>query len=275
MSRITKVQVGGIEVISLTDGATEFGNELFPNAEDDEIAALLAKDGKSAIETNFNAFLVKSGDQTLLVDAGPRDLFGDTCGFLREALAEAGTRPEDVTHLFLTHLHPDHIAGTITPEGQTVFPNAQVTVAEADHAFWSDASQFTDETLSQWQQLAAAVLAAYGGRTEQINGEADIFPGVTAMPMPGHTPGHYGFRVDEGSASFVHVGDIVHAQSLQLANPEISVLFDIDPDTARTARKRALDMVATDGLKFSGGHILRPTMGVLERDGAGYRIVSE
>ncbi len=275
MSRITKTSAGEIEIVSLTDGATEFGNELFPSATPEEIATLLKKDGKSAIETNFNAFLVKTGDQTLLVDAGPRDLFGDTCGFLHEALAEAETAPEDVTHLFLTHLHPDHIVGTITPEGQAVFPNAQVSVSEADHAFWSDASQFTDETLSQWQQLAAVVLAAYGDRLELISGEVGIISGVTAIPLPGHTPGHFGFRVDDGSDSFAHVGDIVHAQSLQLANPEIAVLFDVDPDTARATRKRTLDMVATDRLNFSGGHILRPSMGVLERDGAGYRIIPD
>ncbi|MCP5073440.1 MAG: MBL fold metallo-hydrolase, partial [Rhodobacteraceae bacterium] len=228
MSRITKTSVGEIEVISLTDGAFEFGAEMFPGTDEAEISALLTNDNKSTIETNFNAFLVKSGDRTLLVDAGPRDLFGETCGFLPDALAEAGTAPEDITDLFITHLHPDHIAGTITPEGQAVFPIAQVTLAEADHSFWSDASQFTDETLSQWQQLAMTVLNAYGDRVELVNGEAGIFPGVTALPMPGHTPGHCGFRVDDGAASFAHVGDIVHAQSLQLANPEIAIVFDID-----------------------------------------------
>jgi len=275
MSRITKTTVGEIEVISLTDGEFTFGNEMFPNADDAQIAALLAQDGKEGIETNFNAFLVKTGDKTVLVDAGPRDLFGDTCGFLPDALAEADTAAEDITHLFFTHLHPDHIAGAITLEGAAVFPNAKVYIPEAEHSFWSDDGQFTDETSQQWQQLAKGVLAAYEGRFELVKGEAAIAPGVTAMPLHGHTPGHCGFRVDDGNNSFAQLGDVVHAQSLQIANPEISVIFDVDVDMARKARKRALDMAATDGMMISGGHILRPTIARLERHGTGYRLITE
>ena len=274
MTRITKVNVGDIEVISLTDGATEFGNELFPGTTEAEISDLLNQDSKETIETNFNAFLIKTGDATLLVDAGPRDLFGDTCGFLGDALAEAGTGPDDITHLFLTHLHPDHIAGAITPEGAPVFTNAQVLIPETEVSFWNGSETFSDEMLGQWQQLAQAVLNAYGGQTEQLRANADIVSGVTAIDMPGHTPGHSGFRVDDGNNSFAHVGDVVHAQSLQLANPEISIIFDVDQDTARNSRKRALDMVTTDDMTFSGGHILRPSIGKLERVGSGYRIVT-
>ncbi len=272
MSRITKTTVGELEVISLTDGDFIFGNEMFSNADDTEIAALLAQDEREAVETNFNAFLVKNKDQTVLIDAGPRDLFGDTCGFLPDALLEAEVDPADVTHLFFTHLHPDHIAGAITPEGAAVFPNAQVFVSELDHRFWTDASLFTDESSQQWHQLALAVLNAYAGRVELINGEALIAGGVTMLPLPGHTPGHAGFRVDDGNHSFAQVGDVVHAQSLQLANPEISVIFDVDREVARATRKRALDMVATDELLFSGGHIMRPTIMRLERYGDGYRL---
>ncbi|MBV1866159.1 MAG: MBL fold metallo-hydrolase [Rhodobacteraceae bacterium] len=275
MSRTTKITVGEIEVTSLTDGETVFGSEMFPNADEAEIATLLAQDGKEGIETNFNAFLMKTGSHTVLVDAGPRDLFGETCGFLPDALAEAETKPEDITDLFFTHLHPDHIAGAITPEGEAVFPNAQIYLSEAEHSFWSDAGQFSDETQQQWQQLAMAVLNAYEGRFELVKGEATIAPGVTALPLPGHTPGHCGFRVDDGTHSFAQLGDVVHAQSLQIANPEISVVFDVDADMARKARKQALDMAATDGMLISGGHILRPTIARLERSGAGYRLVSE
>ena len=89
----------------------------------------------------------------MLVDAGPRDLFGETCGFLGDAMAEAGVANDDITHLYFTHLHPDHIAGALTQDGQAVFTNAQMLVSEADHTFWAKET-FTDDTLSQWQQLA-------------------------------------------------------------------------------------------------------------------------
>lgn len=269
MSRINRTTIGDVEIIALTDGETQFGAELFPGTEEAVIDDLLKSANAEAIDTNFNAFIVKSGGDTMLVDAGPRDLFGPTCGYLGDALDEAGIGPDEITHLYFTHLHPDHIAGALTTDNQPVFEKAQMLVSEADHKFWSSHS-FTDDTLVQWQQLAQAALAAYSGRTELIKDGDTLVGDVTALNLPGHTPGHMGFRADSGSDSFAHVGDIAHAQVLQFANPEIGIAFDIDMDQARATRKRTLDMVATDGMKLSGGHMLRPNIGRLERSGTGY-----
>jgi glyoxylase-like metal-dependent hydrolase (beta-lactamase superfamily II) len=269
MSRTHRLNIGDIEVIALTDGATQFGPELFPGTEEAEINKILAAAGTKTIDTNFNAFIIKSGSDTMLVDAGPRDLFGPTCGFLNAAMAEAGVETDDITHLFFTHLHPDHIAGALTKDGQPVFNNAQMILSEDDHKFWAN-STFLDATLLQWQQLAKLAISAYSGRTEQIVNRAELISGVSALALPGHTPGHMGLRVDDGSDSFVHVGDIAHAPALQLANPEIGIAFDIDMDKARSTRKSTLDMVASDGMKISGGHMVRPKIGTLKRAGRGY-----
>ncbi|MEM7269091.1 MAG: MBL fold metallo-hydrolase [Pseudomonadota bacterium] len=274
MSRINRTMVGGIELIALNDGSTAFGNELFPNATDEQIAALMKGAGVETIETCFNAFLIRSGDATILVDAGPRDLFGPTCGFLGEAMAEAGVAADDVTHLFFTHIHPDHVAGAITPEGQAIFANAEMMVTEPEAAFWAGADSFTDETLQQWGQLAGVVTAAYAGRTTQIAMAGEIAPGVSALPLPGHTPGHVGFRISDGDAGFLHFGDAVHAPALQFADPDISIVFDIDADQARAERRKVLDMAAADGLPCSGGHMLSPTLGRVERRGDGYAFVT-
>ncbi|MFK8081401.1 MAG: MBL fold metallo-hydrolase [Granulosicoccus sp.] len=269
MTRINPTSIGDIEIIALTDGATQFGTELFPGTEKRIIADILSSANTETIDTNFNAFIVKSGGDTMLVDAGVRDLFGETCGFLGDALAEAGIANDDITHLYFTHLHPDHIAGAMTQDGQAVFANAQMMVSQAEHAFWTS-EVFTDETLSQWQGLARASIAAYAGRTELVAGGDSLINGVTALNLAGHTPGHMGFRADDGSESFIHVGDIAHAPTLQLINPDISIAFDIDMDAAREMRKRTLDMIATDGVKVSGGHFLQPNIGRLERSGKGY-----
>lgn len=274
MSRTSRLSVGSIEVISLTDGEAEFGAELFPNATEEQLNALIAAAGARKIETNFNAFIVRNAGRTLLVDAGPRDLFGPTAGFLSDAMAEAGVAPDDVTDIFFTHLHPDHIAGAITAEGGAVFGKAEVKVSDIDLDFWKN-GDFSDEALQQWAGLANMMLDAYGERVSTISGEAEIIPGVTMQMIPGHTPGHAGFRIDDGGQGFVHLGDMVHAEKIQLANPEISVAFDIDADMARATRKSGLDMVATDGLACSGGHMLRPTLGRLERAGDGYRFVAD
>ena len=271
MSRTATRMIGEAEVTILTDGATTFTADMFPGTTPEHIDALLAQAGRQAIETNFNAVLIRSGGRQILADAGPRDLFGDACGFLPEALKEAGADPQDIDLLFATHLHPDHIAGMITPAGDAVFPKAELAVTRGDHAFWSDAAR-TDQAggnIAQWGQLARAVLSAYGDRLRLLDDGGEIAPGLHVLGLPGHTPGHAGWRLASGSAQLVHVGDIVHVPALQVTDPAVSIAFDMDADTARATRMRLLDELASDGALFTGGHFLHPAFCKVTRQGQG------
>ena len=275
MSRVATRSIGDAEVAILTDGGTSFSPDLFPGTDAARIDTLLAAAGRSEIETNFNAVLIRSGGKVILADAGPRDLFGPSCGFLPEALSEAGSAPDQVDTLFATHLHPDHIAGMITPEGAAVFPRAELTVTRGEHEFWGEAANTSgkDETLDQWGQLARAVLAAYGDRLRVVEAGGEIAPGLQALDLPGHTPGHSGWRLHSGGQQLLHVGDIVHAPALQVADPGIAIAFDMDTDSARSTRKRLLDELASDGALFTGGHFLHPAFHAVERANGGYRLV--
>lgn len=271
MSLIHTLQTGEHEIIVITDGGSEFNHEVFPDTDTAHIDSLLASANASNIATNFNAFVVKSPDRTLLVDAGPRDLFGPDCGKLPQGLAEAGITPDEITHLMLTHLHPDHIAGAVTADNAAVFNNATVLINEDELAFWSREQAFDEQMLEQWRQLAQAVVSAYGDQVQTFAANADLGSGVSAMSLPGHTPGHCGFRVDDGNASFVMATDIVHAPVLQLADPEIAIAFDIDPEQARNSRKKTLAMIASEQLIFSGGHMVEPKIATLSVAGNGYQ----
>ena len=61
--------------------------------------------------------------------------------------------------------------------------------------------------------------------------------GVNTVAIPGHTPGHSGFRVDDGNDSLMHLGDIIHVQNLQLIDPNISLVFDVDGQANRESMK--------------------------------------
>lgn len=267
--------VGEIEVVGITDGARQFTPDLFPGADEAHINALLKTAGSDGINTNFNAFVVKTGKSVMLIDAGPRDLMGPTAGGLLDGLRGEGIAPSDITHLVFTHIHPDHIAGALTPDGKPVFENAAVSIAEADFSFWTDPGNFTTtpEMITHWHQLAMALKAAYGERIDPVGMTADIISGVSLMPLAGHTPGHVGVRVSDGAAQFLHVADIVHAPDIQLADPEIGIVFDLDGDAARATRKRVLDELANEGTVFSGGHLITPKFARLEAAGSGYRLV--
>lgn len=267
--------VGDFDVRILTDGRKSFPHAAFPGASPEAIDALLARAGETEIRTNFNAVLVRAGGRTVLVDAGLRDLGGADAGNLAAGLAEAGTGADAVECLYLTHMHPDHMAGALTADGKPAFAGAELAMSRVEHEFWSDDARFVgaEGDLARWHALARQVLGAYAGRMRLIDGSDEIIPGMTQLPLPGHTPGHCGFRLASGSEEFVYVTDIVHAEALQFADPDISVGFDIDADTARETRKRMLDELADGGLVFSGAHLLQPALMRLERADGGFRPV--
>jgi glyoxylase-like metal-dependent hydrolase (beta-lactamase superfamily II) len=105
------------------------------------------------------------------------------------------------------------------------------------------------------------------------NSQPECAPGVRAVACYGHTVGHSMVRVSPPGGDFLIFGDIVHCLALQFADPERSVAFDTDPPAALANRKRVLDMVATDKLLFSGGHLPFPALGHATKSGSGYVFV--
>ncbi len=273
MSRISSINVGSIKITSLRDGELVLPAEVLLNLRDEDAQIIKDEPENELSYTNVNAYLIQSDDRNLLVDAGCRELFGPTCGFIQDALGEAGLKPDDVTDLFLTHLHPDHIAGTVNTDGTAVFGNAQLKILDKEYEFWnSDTFEAVEVNGAEWAGLARAVLGAYSDRLDVISFEKDIISGVTSLAIPGHTPGHSGFRVDSGHESLLHLGDILHFQNLQLIDPNVSTVFDVDYDTALASRRKVLDMVSTDKNLCTSGHWLAPKFGHIERRGSGFAV---
>ena len=274
MSRIEDISIGEIEVIALRDGEAAVPADVLLNLSEDDAATIAADENNSLSQTNITAHLIRSGDRVMLVDAGARELFGPTCGFLVDALAEAGVSPGDVTDLFFTHLHPDHVAGALTPEGGAVFENAALKVVDAERSFWTDESfDAVEVNGADWAGLAQAVLGAYANQVESITSDGELMPGVTVVSIPGHTPGHVGFRVDSGSQSMIHLGDIMHVPVMQLIDPRVATVFDIDGEAALASRIRMLDMVSADQLLCTSSHMLSPKFAHIERASTGYAVV--
>ena len=273
MARVSSTNIGRIKVSSLLDGEMVGPAEVLINLKDEDAETIKGNAENTLSYTNVNAHLIQKGDRILLVDAGARELFGPTCGFIQEALKEASVSADQVTDVFLTHLHPDHIAGALNTDGTAVFSNAQLHLIDTEHDFWMNGSFDTVEVNgSDWAGLAHAVISAYSNRLNLVSQGKEIMSGVNTVAIPGHTPGHSGFRVDDGSDSLMHVGDIIHFPNLQLIDPNVSTVFDVDGETALASRKKVLDMVSADNILCTSGHWLSPKFGHVERHGSGFAI---
>ncbi|MEL6205535.1 MAG: MBL fold metallo-hydrolase [Pseudomonadota bacterium] len=270
-----RYKVGSATVHVLSDGHLALGPEMLFGVTPEEFATLLeqAHLAPDAHPTAVNAFLIEIGDRRILVDAGTGELFGPTLGKLPDVMSALGIDPASIDTVVFTHLHGDHIGGTVSPSGN-LFVNAGLRVASADIDFWTSEEMQAQapDAFKPAFDLARGALAGFGDRIETFGAtETDIAPGLTTMPLPGHTVGHTGLLLERDGSSLLIAADIMHVPAVQLAMPSVTIGFDTDQDMARATRMRVMDMVSTDGLLMGGSHIALPGLGYVEARGEGYR----
>jgi glyoxylase-like metal-dependent hydrolase (beta-lactamase superfamily II) len=193
------------------------------------------------------------GDEPLLIDAGagpgyPRPDFL-TGGRLLDELAAAGVRPEQVAHLALSHLHPDHVGWVATKQGGITFPNAQVYVARGD---WD---HFLEEGHSGPAPRIREALRdlAERGRVTILDRERQLVPGLTAPPAPGHTPGHMVYAVHDGQERAFLLGDSIYCPQ-QLTEADWGAASEVDPVLARRTRDWLWRELEASGAAAVGQH---------------------
>lgn len=130
----------------------------------------------------------------------PRLAREETARFQIERL---GFRAEQVTDIVLTHLDVDHVGGLAD------FPTARVHLSATEHrrvvdrtdglapARWAHGPRWVPHTLAprSWHGFASSPL------------KRGLTPEVKLVGLPGHTPGHVGVAVKQGTKWLLHAGD--------------------------------------------------------------------
>ena len=271
-----RFQIGDATVTALLDGHLPVPAQAFTGYDAAKAEAALAgsfyRPGPQGLEIPVNGYLIERGGALTLVDSGTAQLMGPDLGGLGAALAASGVAATDISTVLLTHMHPDHAGGLLAADGSAAFPNAELVVAESEWGFWHDDAIMAsvDEGSRGFFQMARSSVAPYQDRLKPFAGEVEVVPGMTAVPLPGHTPGHSGFMLDAGDEQLLIWGDVVHSTALQFANPDWTIPFDVDQPLAAATRKGMFDRAAADGLLVVGMHLDFPGLGRVERDGAAY-----
>ena len=237
------MRLGDLEILPVVDGTgREDARAVLSVPGEDRWACHPEQlDAHGDLQLTLGGFLLRTGDRTVLVDAGVGRIRNDHYaggGFL-DALATHGVAPDDVTDVVFTHLHFDHV-GWATSRGEVVFPRATYRVHAADWAHFVDAPDADPGAVRK--------LTPLGGRLETFDAEHTVAPGLDARPTPGHTPGSTTYVVSSRGQRALLIGDVAHSV-VELAEPDWQATFDVDPAAAQAMRNRLVDEVTdTDDL---------------------------
>jgi len=276
-----RYKVGSFECTSVADGARTFPmpDGFVKNVPKEQALAAAAESymPKGMVTVPFNPQIINTGSKIVLIDTG----FGPTpnapVGKLIPNMTAAGIDPKAIDIVVISHLHPDHANGIKLADGSLAFPNAEIKVPAQDWAFWmSDdnmARAQSNEMMKNYFANTRKVFAGLADKVTKFDWDKEVAPGITALATPGHTPGHTSFVVASGNARVLLQQDVTNIPELFLRRPDWHVAYDVDPDMAAKTRHKFYDMAAAEKATVVGFHFAFPSIGHVEKDGAGYRLI--
>ena len=271
-----KYKIGDIEVISLYDGMWEKAHDenFIKGANVEQTKAALKAGGltDAHVPIPFTVIAINTGGRLVLIDSGTGggQAGGPKAGLLAQSMAAAGLDPKAVKTIVISHFHGDHISGLMAKDTNAqMFPDAEIIVPAAEYKWWT---QPIDSIAQPRRGLAQRVQATFPTwkNVKQVDGEAELVPGVRALPAHGHTQGHTVHLISSGGKQLLVTADATNLPALFVKNPQWQAGFDHVPDLAVETRKRLFDRAIADKAMVAGYHWGLPNVGTIVKDGNGY-----
>ena len=250
--------IGKARVTSLTDGKFRLdGGAMFGVVPRNLWQKLNPPDDQNRVQLRINPLLIQLGDQNILVETG----FWDRGGAKFDAiyaverdetvfggLRRAGLTPSDIHLVINTHLHFDHAGRNVTGEGQPTFPRAAYVVQaqelhDATHANERNRASYLEEYIQPIERA---------GLFQTTQGEAELLPGLSVIPLPGHNLGQQGVRLHSEGETLIFVADLVPT----LAHAPLPYImgYDLYPVTTLDVRKQHFPRWAAENAIIATPH---------------------
>jgi glyoxylase-like metal-dependent hydrolase (beta-lactamase superfamily II) len=212
------MRLGDLDLVSLSDGVFRLdGGAMFGVVPKPLWEKRAPADASNRIELGLRPLLVRTGGQTVLIDAGigskmrPKEIeiYGiDRRRHLDHALAEAGLGADDIDVVIASHLHFDHVGGfTALVDGvvQPRFRRARYLVRRAE---WEDATHPHERNRASYLTENFVPLEA-AGVVDFIEGDGEVLPGLSVWRTGGHTMHHQLIKIESGGRTAVFVADLM------------------------------------------------------------------
>jgi glyoxylase-like metal-dependent hydrolase (beta-lactamase superfamily II) len=171
------------------------------------------------VDLTLRSLIVETEDHVILVDTGWGDKQDEK--FFRhvnlhggegliDGLKNRGYKPEDITDVFLTHLHADHCGGGVkrNKEGngfELTFPDATYHVSRTQWE-WALKNNIREED-SFLEENIIPIMDS--GHLNLVDEEGELFPGFSVRICYGHTPGLMIPVIKYKNKTLVYTGDLI------------------------------------------------------------------
>ena len=203
--------------------------------------------------------LVRVGGSTILVDTGVGHILSPTwfgaTGRVLDELRAAGVEPDVIETVVLTHMHDDHVGGTVMTPGAITFPKARHVMHGADIEWLREWAKRDEEVRVVFDSFLAPLEQA--GLLMPAEDGQPLAEGVRLRHLPGHTPGHSGVEVRSGGDRLVISGDAFN-HPFQFGHPEWFGRSDGEPERAGATRRTLLEECSGSSVLIAPSHFADP-----------------
>lgn len=169
------------------------------------------------------AYLIPYASGAALVETGP----GSTISELKKQLEQYDLKPEDITHVFLTHIHLDHAgaAGWLARQGAKIFvhPAGEPHLMYPEKLLSSAKRIYADRMDALWGEflpVPAEKITSVGDREEIKVGQLTFI----AIHTPGHAEHHISWLMEDtcftGDVGGIRIPGVFYIR-LPLVPPEL------------------------------------------------------
>jgi len=207
---------------------------------------------KGALKLSINPFLIKEDERKILFDAGIGDLIGNDTSIetILENLEEQSVSDYEITDIFISHLHFDHMGGLAHQSNgywELTFPDANLWVSEKG---WKKLNENLGKVTEKEKDFVNFIDT--WAEIRFISDDSEPIKNIRIQKIGGHTEFHQALFYVNGKNKYLMAGDVI-GRRISI-NRSFAAKYDYNPKQSMKAREMLKQMALKDGYTIMAYH---------------------